>query len=69
MNKEKSGEEMVEYVAARRDDGTLYTLTVSCPEGLTEKEFADAIVAFAHDVYSGDFTFENESVAAIVSTQ
>ncbi len=69
LKKEKSDTQEVEFVAEKRSDGKFYSLTVICAEELTDEEYADCLVAFAKDIYDGEFKFANDSGSPEVFSQ
>lgn len=48
----------INFEVGRRDDGSLWTLTVTCKEQLTEQEFAAAVLSLAHDILDGKVSFD-----------
>jgi hypothetical protein len=52
-------EQEIAFEVGQKSDGKLWTVTVTCTEGLTEKEFAAAILSLANDIICGDVSFDN----------
>lgn len=51
-------DEDVSYEVGKRDDGSLWTVTVTCKTPLTEKEFAVAITSLANDILTDKVSFD-----------
>lgn len=48
----------ISYEVGKREDGSLWTVTVTCPAKLSELEFAAAIKSLADDILSGSVSFD-----------
>lgn len=47
------------FEVGQKEDGKLWTLSVSCPQKITELEFAAAIQSLAHDILHGEVSFDS----------
>lgn len=59
----------VQFVCSKKEDGSCYSLSVMCNDGLTDEEYAACLVAFAKDIEDGTFKFDNDSGAAEILSQ
>ncbi len=49
----------VSFEVGQKADGTLWTCSVACKAGLSEKEFAAALISLAEDIISGETSFDS----------
>ncbi len=56
MDKDK---EDVCFEVGKKEDGTLWTATVTCGAGLTEMEFAASLKSLADDIFTGKVNFDD----------
>ena len=52
-------EAIVEYKVGKREDEGEWHLTVICKEGLSEMEFAAAVISLAKDILDGKISFDD----------
>lgn len=50
----------VSFEVGQREDGKLWTIAVTCPEKLSEQEFAASILSLAQDILEGKVSFETQ---------
>ncbi len=49
----------INFEVGRRDDGKLWTLAVTCKQGLSEKEFAASMIELGNDILEDKVSFED----------
>ena len=50
---------VVEYKVGKREDEGEWHLTVICKEGLSEQEFAAAVISLGKDILDGKISFDD----------
>lgn len=55
-----SDDDEVSFEVGQRDDGKLWTVSVTCTDKLSELEFAAAILTLAEDILEGRVSFDKQ---------
>lgn len=59
MEKDGIAEDDVSFEVGRKEDGSLWTATITCKAGLSEMEFAAALKSLADDIFTGKVNFDD----------
>ncbi len=59
MKNDQIKDDDVSFEVGKKEDGTLWTATVTCSAGLSELEFAAALKSLADDIFKGKVNFDD----------
>lgn len=54
----KTDEDEVAFEVSMKTNGTLWTVSITCKSGLTDQEFAAALICLSDDISEGKVNFD-----------